>query len=76
MWARDGNAWDVRAVGGEDYVVGWDEEDGVCGRVFGGRAGLHGEDVSWGRRAPGWDYVERGWETGAGELWWYHRCGD
>ena len=34
MWARDGNTWDVRAVGGEDYVVGWDEEDRVCGGVF------------------------------------------
>jgi hypothetical protein len=43
----------VRAVGGKDYVVGWDEEDGVRGGVFGGRAGLHGEDVSWGRCAPG-----------------------
>jgi hypothetical protein len=74
LGARDGNARDVRAVGGEDYVVGWDEEDGVRGGVFGGRAGLHGEDVSWGRCAPGWGYVEGGWETGAGELWWYHRC--
>jgi hypothetical protein len=75
--ARD--AWDVRAVGGE-YVVGWDEEDGVRGGVFGGRVGLHGEGVSWGRCAPGchwgWGYVEGGWEMGAGELWWYHRCGD
>ena len=43
----------MRAVGCEDYVVGWDEENGVCGGVFGRRAGLHGEDVSWGRCAPG-----------------------
>jgi hypothetical protein len=66
----------MRAVGGEDYVVGWDEEDGVRGGVFGGRVGLHSEDVSWGSCAPGWGYVEGGWETGAGELWWYHRCDD
>ena len=71
--ARDGDAGDVRAVGREDYVVGWDEEDRVRGGVFGIRAGLHGETVSRGCCAPGWGYVEGGWETGAGELWWYHR---
>jgi hypothetical protein len=27
---------DVHAVGGEDYMVGWDKEVGVYGGVFGG----------------------------------------
>lgn len=76
MRARDGDARDVCAVGCEDDVVGWDEEDGVRGGVFGGRAGLHGEDVCWGRCAAGGGYVEGGWDTGAGQLWWYYRCGD
>jgi hypothetical protein len=74
--ARDGDARDVRAVGREDDVVGRDEEDGVCGGVFGGRAGLHGEDVRWGRCAPRGGDVEGGWDAGAGKLWWYYRCGD
>jgi hypothetical protein len=74
--ARDGDAQDVHAVGSQDDVVGRDKEDGVRGGVFGGWAGLDGEDVRRGRFAPGWGNVEGGWETGAGELWWYYRCGD
>ena len=56
--ARDGDARDVCAVGREDNVVRRDEEGDVWNRVFGGRTGLDGEDVSWGWGAAGGGYVD------------------
>jgi hypothetical protein len=48
MWARDGDAWNVREVRHEeDDVVRRDEEDGVRDRMSQKWVRLHGQDVRW-----------------------------